>query len=579
MGALLIIYGGGKGMIDFKKEVVSIIHEVVDSLDKEEIESLIEIPPNYDMGDYAFPCFRLAKIFRKAPNLIAEEIANKVELGEYFEKVENVGPYVNFFINKVKLTETVLDSIKEEKEKFGSTNIGKGRKVLVEFSSPNIAKPFHIGHIRTTVIGNSIEKIFKFQGFNTVRLNHLGDYGTQFGMLIAAYKKWGDMEVIEADPINELLKLYVKFNAEAEKDESLKDEARYWFKELEEGNEEALELWQWIRDISLKEFNRVYELLNIEFDSYAGESFYSDKMPRVIEEMEEKGLLKESRGAYIVDLEPYDMPPVLIKKSDGSTLYITRDIAAAIYRKEYYDFYKNIYVVASQQNLHFKQLFKIIELMGYEWAKDCVHVPFGMVSLEDGTLSTRQGRVVFLEDVLNKAIESTLKIIEERNPDLENKEEVAKQVGVGAVIFQELFNNRIKDYVFTWDRTLSFEGETGPYVQYTHARANSLLGKGQFKLEDRVDYSLLQNEDEINLIRLLYNFPKAVLDALEKYEPSIITRHIVEIAKAFNKFYNSCPIMTVEEDLKKARLNLVYAAKTVIKTGLGLLGIEAPDKM
>lgn len=566
-------------MLDFKKEVVNLISMAVESLNKEEIEALIEVPPNYDMGDYAFPCFRLAKTFRKAPNLIAEELAGKIEKGEYFERLENVGPYINFFINKTKLTEVVLEAVEEEKEKFGSTNVGEGRKVLVEFSSPNIAKPFHIGHIRTTVIGNSIEKIFKFQGFKTTRLNHLGDYGTQFGMLIAAYKKWGDMKVIEGDPINELLKLYVKFNGEAEKDESLRDEARYWFKELEEGNEEALELWQWIRDISLKEFNKVYDLLNIKFDSYAGESFYSDKMPRVIEEMEKKGLLKESDGAYIVDLEPYDMPPALIKKSDGSTLYTTRDIAAAIYRKEHYDFYKNIYVVASQQNLHFKQWIKVIDLMGYDWAYDCIHIPFGMVSLEDGTLSTRQGRVVFLEDVLNRAIESTLKVIEERNPNLENKEEVAKQVGIGAVIFQELFNTRIKDYVFSWDRTLSFEGETGPYVQYSHARANSLLEKGEFNLEDKIDYSLLKAEDEISLIRLLYNFPKAVLDALDKYEPSFVTRHVVEIAKGFNKFYNSCPIMNAEEELKKARLSLVYAAKTVINTGLGLLGMEAPNKM
>ncbi|NLW40983.1 MAG: arginine--tRNA ligase [Tissierellia bacterium] len=566
-------------MLDFKKEVVNSLHQAIEGLEKEEIESLVEIPPNYDMGDYAFPCFKLAKIYRKAPNLIAEEVVEKIEKGEIFERVENVGPYINFFINKTKMTEVVLKAIAEEKEKFGSTNIGNGRTVLVEFSSPNIAKPFHIGHIRTTVIGNAIEKIFKFQGFNTVRLNHLGDYGTQFGMLIAAYKKWGDTEVIEKDPINELLKLYVRFNAEAEKDEELRDEARYWFKELEEGNEEAFELWQWIRDISLKEFNKVYKLLNIEFDSYAGESFYSDKMDRVIKELEEKNLLEESRGAKIVDLEPYGMPPALIQKSDGSTLYITRDIAAAIYRKEHYDFYKNIYVVASQQNLHFKQLIKIVDLMGYDWAYDCVHVPFGMVSLEDGTLSTREGRVVFLEDVLNKAIESTLKIIEERSPELENKEEVAKEVGVGAVVFQELFNNRIKDYVFSWDRTLSFEGETGPYVQYTHARANSLLEKGEFDLKEEIDYSLLKEEDEVNLIRLLYNFPEAVLDALEKYEPSFITRHVVEVAKAFNKFYNSCPILSADEELKKARLNLVYAAKTVIKTALSLLGIAAPNKM
>ncbi|MBZ2175950.1 arginine--tRNA ligase [Schnuerera sp. xch1] len=566
-------------MIDFKKEVINSILNIENSLDQDEIESLIEIPPNYDMGDYAFPCFKLAKTFRKAPNLIAEELAEKIGEGEFFERVENAGPYLNFFINKNKLTETILEEIADKEDRFGATDIGKGRNVIVEFSSPNIAKPFHIGHIRTTVIGNSLYKICKFLGFNAIAINHLGDYGTQFGMLIAAYKKWGDKEVIESDPINELLKLYVKFNAEAEEDERLKDEARYWFKELENKNQEAVDLWQWIRDVSLKEFNKVYDLLNIKFDSYAGESFYSDKMHRVIEELEEKELLKESDGAKIVDLEPYDMPPALIQKKDGSTLYITRDIAAAIYRKEHYDFYKNIYVVASQQNLHFKQWIKVIDLMGYDWAYDCVHVPFGMVSLEDGTLSTRKGRVVFLEDVLNKAVNSTKKIIEDKNPNLENKEKIAEQVGVGAILFQELFNGRIKDYVFNWDRTLSFEGETGPYVQYTHARANSLLEKGEFNLEDKVDYSLLKEDEVISLIRLLYNFPNAVLDAFEKYEPSFITRHVVEIAKAFNKFYNSCPIMSAEPEVKKARLNLVYAAKTVIKTGLGLLGIEAPSKM
>jgi len=566
-------------MINFKDEVVKLISNAVDNLNDEEIYGLIEIPPSYDLGDYAFPCFKLAKVFRKAPNLIAEELAHKIGSSEYFEKIENKGPYLNFFIDKVKLTETTLKEIADKKESFASKDIGQGRNIIVEFSSPNIAKPFHIGHIRSTVIGNALYKICKYLGFNAIAINHLGDYGTQFGMLIAAYKKWGDKETIEKNPINELLKLYVKFNAEAEKDESLKDEARYWFKELENKNEEAVELWQWIRDISLMEFNRVYDLLDIKFDSYAGESFYSDKMDRVIDELEAKGLLKESEGAKVVDLEEYDMPPALIKKSDGTTLYITRDIAAAIYRKEHYDFYKNIYVVASQQNLHFKQWIKIVELMGYDWANDCIHVPFGMVSLEDGTLSTRKGRVVFLEDVLNKAIENTRKIIEEKNPDLENKEEVAKQVGIGAVLFQELFNSRIKDYVFTWDRTLSFDGETGPYVQYTHARANSLLEKGGFKIEDEINYSLLKAEEEIDLVRLLYNFPQAVLDAFEKLEPSFITRHITEIAKAFNKFYNSCPILSADEDLRKARLGLVYAVKTTIKTGLGLLGIAAPDKM
>lgn len=566
-------------MLNFKEKVVNLIESEVDSLSRDEISLLIEIPPNYDMGDYAFPVFRLAKAFKKAPNLIAEELAAKLSKDDSFEKIENAGPYVNFFINKNKLVETVLEEIKKEGFNYGSSNMGEGKTVIVEYSSPNIAKPFHIGHIRTTVIGNALYKIYKFLGFNTIAINHLGDYGTQFGMLISAYKKWGDRQVIEIDPINELLKLYVRFNKEADEDESLRDEARYWFKELEDGNEEALELWQWIRDISLKEFSKVYDMLNIKFDSYAGESFYSDKMPAVLKEMEDKGIMKQSEGALIVDLEPYGMPPALIVKKDGSTLYTTRDITAALYRKEKYDFYKNIYVVGSQQILHFKAWIKIVELMGYEWAKDCIHIPFGMVSLEGSTLSTRRGNVVFLEDVLNTAVDNTLRIIEERNPNLDNKEEVAKQVGIGAVIFQELFNQRIKDYVFTWDRTLSFEGETGPYVQYTHARTNSLLDKGGFNIEDEVDYNLLKSEDEINITRLLYDFPRIILDSMDKNEPYLITRHVVEIAKAFNKFYNSSQIIVDDAEVKKARLMLSYGTNTVIKIGLGLLGIEAPLKM
>ena len=566
-------------MINFKEEVVKLILGIVEGIDREEIESLIETPPSYDMGDYAFPCFKLAKVFKKAPNLIAKEVANEIGENEFFEKVQNVGPYVNFFINKQTLTRLVLEDVIDKNDIYGSSNIGKGKKVIVEFSSPNIAKPFHIGHIRSTVIGHSLYRIYKFLGFDTITINHLGDYGTQFGMLISAFKKWGNLEVIEADPINELLKLYVKFNAEAEIDSSLRDEARMWFKKLEDGDEEAVQLWKWMREISLKEFNRVYDMLGIKYDSYAGESFYSDKMPRVVKELEEKKLLKKSEGAEIVDLEPFGMPPALIKKSDGSTLYITRDIAAAIYRKEHYDFAKNIYVVGSQQILHFKQWKKVIELMGYDWAEDCIHVPFGMVSLEEGTMSTRKGRVIFLEDVLRKAVEKTLEIINERNPGLENKGEVAKQVGIGAVVFQELFNGRIKDYVFSWDKTLSFEGETGPYVQYSHARANSLLEKGDFNPDAKVDFSLLKTDEEINIIRSLHDFPNSILNAMEKNEPSFITRHIVELAKAFNKFYHDCPILSEEEEIKKARLSIVYAVKTTIRTGLYLLGIEAPSKM
>lgn len=566
-------------MLNFKDEAVKLIKSQVEDLTEEEISSTIEVPPSPDMGNYAFPVFRLSKIFRKAPNLIAEELAGKFGQSEYFEKVENVGPYINFFNKKSKLIETVMEEIKEKGENFGSSNMGEGKKVIVEFSSPNIAKPFHIGHIRTTVIGNSLYQIYKFLGFDTISINHLGDYGTQFGMLISAYKMWGDREVIEADPINELLKLYIRFNAEAEENKSLRDEARYWFKELENKNEEALELWQWIREVSLKEFSKVYDMLNIKFDSYAGESFYSDKMPAVIEELKEKNLMKESDGAYVVDLEEDGMPPALIMKSDGSTLYTTRDITAALYRKEHYDFYKNIYVVGAQQNLHFRQWIKVVEKMGHDWANDCIHIPFGTVSLEGKPLSTRRGNVVSLEKVLNTAMDKTLSIIEERNPDLENKDQVASQVGIGAVIFQELFNQRIKDYDFTWDRTLSFEGETGPYVQYTHARANSILEKGGFKLDNEVDYSALEAEDEMAVIRLLYDFPRIIVDAMEKNEPYFITRQVVEIAKVFNKFYTSSQINVEDQRIKNARLMLTYAVKTSIKIGIGLLGMEAPNRM
>lgn len=566
-------------MIDFKEKISELITNHVEAISKEEINSLIETPPSYNMGDYAMPCFKLAKTYRKAPNIIAEEIAKKISENEYFEKVENVGPYVNFFIDKKVLAETVLKEVLEKNQRYGSSDLGEGKNVVVEFSSPNIAKPFHIGHIRTTVIGNALYRIYKFLGYNAIAINHLGDYGTQFGKLIVAFKKWGDKAVVESNPIPELLKLYIKFHEEAEKAPYLDDEARKWFKKLEDGDDEAKELWQWIRDVSLKEFNRVYDILGIKFDSFAGESYYSDKMPEVIDILTDKGLLKESEGAEIVDLESFDMPPALIKKSDGSTLYITRDIAAAIYRKRKYDFYKNIYVVGSQQILHFKQWKKVIQLMGYDWAEDCVHVPFGMVSLEEGTMSTRKGRVVFLEEVLNKAVKRTEEIILERNPNLDDKDKVAKQVGIGAVIFQELSNSRIKDYVFSWDRTLSFEGETGPYVQYTYARANSVLNKAEIEVDGDIDYSLLTNDEVVEVIRLIQGLPKVIIDAMEKNEPSFITRHITDIAQAFNKFYHECPVIVDDEKVKKARVLLVYATMTSLKIGLNLLGIETPEKM
>ncbi len=566
-------------MLDFKNIAAKVLNEHIESMNNEEIEENFEVPKYSHMGDLAFPCFKLAKIFRKAPNMIAKELAEKLNVDENFEKISAEGGYVNFTISKATLAKEILTKIKTEKDEFGASNLGENKTTIVEFSSTNIAKPFHIGHIRSTMIGNSLYRIYKFLGYDAVAINHLGDYGTQFGKLIVAFKLWGDKETIESDPIPELLKLYVKFHQEAEINPELDQEARMWFNKLENDDEEAYELWKWIRDESLEEFNRVYKMLGVHFDSFAGESFYSDKMPAVLEEMRSKDILKKDQGAEIVDLSEYDMPPALITKQDGSSLYITRDLAAAFYRKKNYDFYKNIYVVGSQQHLHFKQWFKIIELMDHEWAKDCIHVEFGTISLEEGSLSTRKGKVVFLEDVLNRASEQTLKIINEKNPNLENKEEVAKDVGVGAVVFQELSNNRIKDYTFSWEQTLSFEGETGPYVQYTHARACSVLKKVDSEVELDVDFSLLNDERSVEVIRTLNKFSEVVISAADKNEPSIITRYTVDLAQGFNRFYHDNPIITDDKELTKARVLLVDAVRQTIKNGLYLIGLKAPEKM
>lgn len=573
-------------MIDFKKEIAEIIAKNLEGLTEDEIKSMIEIPQDQSMGDYAFPCFRLAKTMRKAPNLIAAELAEKLQGEKIFSEVSPVNAYVNMFVSREEMMKSTVSEVLEEKENFGRSDIGGNKKVIVEFSSPNIAKPFHIGHIRSTVIGNSLSKIYDALGYDVFKINHLGDYGTQFGKMICAYRRWGNREDVINSPIKTLLGYYTKFHVEVEEHPELEDEARAIFTKLEQGSKEEVELWQWFREESLKEFQRVYDMLGIEFDSYNGESFYSDKMPRFEKELSDKGLLQESKGAQVVDLEEYKLGTALIKKSDGSSLYITRDIAAAVYRKENYDFYKNIYVVATQQNLHFQQLFKIIELMGYDWANQCVHVPFGMVRLEEGTMSTRHGRVVFLEDVLNGAIEKTREIIEEKNPNIENLEEITSQVGIGAVVFNELSNNRIKDYTFKWDQILNFDGETGPYVQYTHARCASLLRKAGedivAKAQDpkNVDFALLAKSDSAyELTKLIYAFPGVVEQAGEKYEPSIITRHIINIAQCFNKFYHDEHIIVDDEVEKTSKIALVIATKRVIATGIGLLGMKAPERM
>ena len=573
-------------MIDFKKEIAEIIAKNLDGLTEDEIKSMIEIPQDQSMGDYAFPCFRLAKTMRKAPNLIAAELAEKLQGEQLFSEISPVNAYVNMFVSREEMMKSTVSEVLEEKENFGRSDIGGNKKVIVEFSSPNIAKPFHIGHIRSTVIGNSLSKIYDALGYDVFKINHLGDYGTQFGKMICAYRRWGNREDVINSPIKTLLGYYTKFHVEVEEHPELEGEARAIFTKLEQGSKEEVELWQWFREESLKEFQRVYDMLGIEFDSYNGESFYSDKMPRFEKELSDKGLLHESKGAQVVDLEEYKLGTALIKKSDGSSLYITRDIAAAVYRKENYDFYKNIYVVATQQNLHFQQLFKILELMGYDWANQCVHVPFGMVRLEEGTMSTRHGRVVFLEDVLNGAIEKTREIIEEKNPNIENLEEITSQVGIGAVVFNELSNNRIKDYTFKWDQILNFDGETGPYVQYTHARCASLLRKAgedivaKAQEPKNVDFALLAKSDSAyELTKLIYAFPGVVEQAGEKYEPSIITRHIIDIAQCFNKFYHDEHIIVDDEVEKTSKIALVIATKRVIATGIGLLGMKAPERM
>ena len=566
-------------MQDFKVAVATCLKEHIEELTLEEITALIEVPPNKDMGDFAFPCFKLAKVFRKAPNMIAAELSEKIEAKGVISNVTPLGGYINFFVNKSQLAETVIKDVLTKKEKYGHSDLGKDKTIVIDFSSPNIAKPFHIGHIRTTVIGNALYKIYDSQGYNTVRINHLGDYGTQFGKLIVAFKLWGNKEAVEANPIPELLKLYIQFHDEAEKHPEMEDEARAWFTKLENGDKEAKELWQWFRDESLKEFARVYDLLDIEFDSYNGESFYSDKMDRVIDIIKDKGLLQESQGTNIVDLEEYNMPPALITKNDGSTLYMTRDLAAALYRKENYDFEKCIYVVGSQQSLHFQQLFKVLELVGFEWAKDMVHVPFGMVALEEGTMSTRKGRVVFLEDVLKQDIEKTKETMLAKNPNALNVDEIAKQVGVGAVVFQELSNSRIKDYTFSWSRTLSFEGETGPYVQYTHARCCAVLRKAEEEVTTDINYELLNDVDSAEVLKVIASFNKTILNAMRKNEPHIITRFVLDLAQAFNKFYHDNSILVEDAELRKARLALVCATRQALENGLKLLGMQAPERM
>ena len=560
-----------------KNQIVNLLSQNIEVLTSEEISQLIEIPPKPEMGDFAFPCFRLAKSYHKAPPMIAQDLKESIGDQAFLSEIKVIGGYLNFYVDKAQYAQQIIDKYNNATD-YGCSDQGKDKTICIDYSSPNVAKNFHVGHLRTTIIGNSLYKIFSKLGYKVVRINHLGDWGTQFGKLIVAYKKWGSREAVEEKGIEELMDIYVKFHEEAEKDDSLNDEARAWFLKMEQGNEEALEIWQWFRDISLKEFMRVYNILGMEFDSFAGESFYRDKTADVIKRLTDDGLLKESQGAMIVPLDEYDMPPCIVAKKDGSSIYATRDLAAILYRKATYNFDRCLYVTGLEQKLHFAQVFKVIELMGNDYAKNLVHIPYGLVSLKSGKISSRKGNVIFAEDLLRESINKTTSIIEEKNPDIPDKEEVAKQVGIGAIIFNDLYNQRIKDVIFDWNKLLNFDGETGPYVQYTYARASSVLRKiGE--VPNTIDYTLLTDEASIGLLKEIERYPQVIKDAAERYEPSVIARYSIDLAHAFNKFYHECQINVEDETTKYTRTNVVKIARYIIKDALSLLGIQCPEQM
>ncbi|WP_069999912.1 arginine--tRNA ligase [Cellulosilyticum sp. I15G10I2] len=570
-------------MRNFKLELAKLLSDKLSSLSQEEIYGMLEIPSNTNMGDYAFPCFKLAKELRKAPPIIAKELSDHIGEVAFIAKHESVNAYVNFFINKTLLVEAVLNEVLSQGKDYGLASQKDKGNIVIDYSSPNIAKPFHVGHLRSTVIGHSLYRIHEALGYKCIGVNHLGDWGTQFGKLIVAYKKYSSKEEIEQKGISELLRIYVLFHDEAKENPEMDQEARDYFTKMEKGDREALELWKWFKEVSLNEFQRVYNMLGVTFDSYNGEAFYNDKMDIAVKELEEKGLIEVSEGAKIVRLDDENMAPCLITKNDGSSLYATRDIAAAKYRKDSYDFKKCIYVTALQQNLHFAQWFKVIEKLGYDWSKDLVHVPFGMVSMEGGKLSTRAGNVIFLEDILKEAVDKTKSIIEEKNPQLPNKEEVAMKVGIGAVIFDDMYNNIIKDIQFSWERVLNFDGETGPYVQYTHARACSVLKKAGLDLNNiphfKIDYNIISDDATVGIVKELAEFSEVIQSAAAGYEPSYIARYAVDLAQAFNKFYHDNPILVEDENVKNSRLAIVAATKYTIKNALYLLGIDAPLQM
>ncbi|MFS9341493.1 arginine--tRNA ligase [Streptococcus australis] len=562
--------------MNHKELIASELAKVIEGLDQETILNLLEQPKSSDLGDIAFPAFSLAKIERKAPQAIAADIAEKID-ASHFEKVVATGPYVNFFLDKSQISDQVIKAVIQAGAAYGQQEEGQGANVTIDLSSPNIAKPFSVGHLRSTVIGDAISNIYKKMGYNTIKINHLGDWGKQFGLLMVAYKKWGSKEAVEANPIDELLKLYVRINAEIENDPALDEEGRLWFKKLEDGDPEATELWQWFRDESLVEFNRIYKLLGVEFDSLNGEAFYNDKMDEAVQILEEKGLLKESKGASIVELDDVNLPPAMIKKSDGATLYITRDIATAIYRARTYNFVKNIYAVGQEQSNHFRQLKAVLKKMGFDWSDDMIHVDFGLVTKNRQKLSTRKGNIILLEPTLQEAISRAKAQIEEKNPELENKEEVAHAVGVGAVKFYDLKTDRRNGYDFDLEAMVSFEGETGPYVQYAYARIQSILRKANFTPSADATYSL-NDPESWEIIKLLQDFARVVKRAAENYDPSLIAKYAINLAQAFNKYYAHTRILD-ESPERDSRLALSYSTAVVLKEALRLLGIEAPEKM
>lgn len=576
-------------MLNFKKEIAKFIANAV-KLNENELESYIEVPKDSTNGDYAFPCFRLAKELKKSPVIIANDIKEKIVLDEsIIEKVEVVSGYLNFYVNKQKMASEVIGEMLKN-EDYGKSNVGNGKNIVIDYSAPNIAKPFHIGHLRSTVIGGALYKIYKYLGYNTIGINHLGDYGTQFGKMIEGYKLWKDEYNLEKNPIDQMMDIYIRINNLCKEDEKVLENCRNNFKKLEDGDPYCVELWEKFKQLSLKEFQRVYELLDSKFDSWNGEAFYSDKMQEVIDILEKTGKLEESQGAKIINLEDKGInTPIIIKKSNDSTTYATRDLAAILYRSRTYDFDKALYVVSYEQNLHFKQVFETAKLLGIDekYTKGLEHVSFGMVLLPTGKMSTREGTVVKLEDLLDEAIQRAKTVIETKNPELENKDEVAKKVGIGAVIFNDLSNSRIKDEIFDWNTILNFQGETGPYIQYTYVRTKSIIEKSGNKFEEiqnsdifrNIKLEYLQDEEAQNILKLIYNFEEILKQVTEKNEPSILSRYLIDVAKAYSSYYNNNKIIVEDTDIKNARIFITYATGKILEIGASLLGIKMPDKM